>query len=135
MPDVESSGGGIGRALALIENRAPVESETSATFVTLASASPVVFSGRPVLCIVNVTLFPSDVNTSVEFAIQIDAGADAVASQMLLNESEHSAVPGAVIVTPTAGSHTIRIRWRRTAGAGTLTMDANDEILVHAVEL
>ncbi|KKN11799.1 hypothetical protein LCGC14_1022830 [marine sediment metagenome] len=120
---------------ALIEDRAPVESTASDTFVTLASAAATTFSGRPLLCFVSVMLFPTVANTGVQFAIQIDAGADAVASQMLLQETEHSAVPGQVIVTPTAGSHTLRIRWRRMGGAGTLTLDANDQILLHAIEL
>lgn len=120
---------------ALIEDRAPVESTASDVFVTLASAAATVFSGRPLLCFVSVMLFPSVANTGVQFAIQIDAGADAVASQMLLQETEHSAVPGQVIVAPTAGSHTLRIRWRRMGGAGTLTLDANDQILLHAIEL
>ncbi len=120
---------------ALIEDRAPDESTASDTFVTLASAAATTFSGRPLLCFVSVMLFPTVANTGVQFAIQIDAGADAVASQMLLQETEHSAVPGQVIVTPTAGSHTLRIRWRRMGGAGTLTLDANDQILLHAIEL
>ncbi len=120
---------------ALIEDRAPAFSTTSATFVTLASSAATTFSGRPVLCLLDVSLFPTAINTSVEFAIQIDAGADAVISQTLLNESEHSAVPGAVIVVPAAGSRTLRVRWRRPAGSGTLTLDANDQILLHAVEL
>lgn len=124
------------KAHTLLENFTPVESTASDVFVTLASAAAVTFSGRPVLCFVSVTLFPAiSAGTGVEFAIQIDAGADAVAAHMLLNEFEHSAVPGAVIVTPTAGSHTIRLRWRRTTGSGTLTLDANDQILLHAVEL
>lgn len=120
---------------ALVENRNPATSTASATFVTLESSSAVVFSGRPVLCFVNVTMFPSVADLKVELAVQIDAGADAVAAQLNHNETEHNTVQGAVIVTPSAGSHTLRVRWRVAAGTGTLTLDANDQILLHAVEL
>ncbi len=119
----------------LIENRSPTTSTASTTFVTLESASAVTFSGRPVLCFVNATMFPSVLNLKVELAIQIDSGSDAVAAQILHNETEHNTVQGAVIVTPTAGSHTLRVRWRVASGSGTLTLDANDQILLHAVEL
>lgn len=122
---------------ALVEVRgiSPNRTTTSTTFVTLESASAVTFSGRPVLCFVNVTMFPNTINVDVELAIQIDAGTDVVAAQTLLNNTEHNTVSGAVIVTPTAGSHTLRVRWRQPNGAGTLNLDANDQILLHAIEL
>lgn len=122
---------------ALVENRAPVTSTTSTSFVTLESASAVTFSGRPLLCFVNVTMFPSVASLTVELAIQIDSGSDEVVAQKLLDETGggHNTVSGAVIVTPTAGSRTLRVRWRISAGTGTLTLDANDQILLHVIEL
>ncbi|HEB27874.1 MAG TPA: hypothetical protein ENI05_08885 [Porticoccus sp.] len=119
----------------LIENRAPVESTVSDAFVTLASSAATTFSGRPVLCFVNVPMFPSVANTGVILAIQIDSGSDAEAARILLQETEHTSLSGQVIITPPAGSHTINLRWRRNGGTGTLTLDTNDQILLHAIEL
>lgn len=123
---------------ALIEDRSPTASTTSTSFVTLESSASTTFSGRPVLCFVSVTMFPSTTNIGAELAIQIDSGSDAVVAKLLHNESEHNTIQGAVIVTPSAGSHTLRIRWRLFFGGGggnNLTLDANDQILLHAVEL
>ncbi len=122
---------------ALIEDRSPVESTSSTSFVTLQSASAVTFSGRPVLCFVNLVMFPSDASLTVELAVQIDSGSDVVVAQKLLDNTGggHNTVSGAIIVTPAAGSRTLRIRWRLSAGTGTLTMDANDQVLLHAIEL
>ena len=125
------------KAHALVENRSPTASTSSTSFVTLESASAVTFSGRPLLCFVNVAMFPSVLSLTVELAIQIDSGSDVVVAQRLLDETGggHNTVSGAIIVTPTAGSHTLRVRWRISGGSGTLTLDANDQILLHAVEL
>lgn len=123
---------------ALIEVRGgitPNRTTNSTTFVTLESASAVTFSGRPVLCLLSVTMFPSDINVDVELAIQIDSGSDTVAGQLLHNNTEHNQVIGFVIITPTAGSRTLRVRWRQPNNAGTLSLDANDQILLHAIEL
>ncbi len=122
---------------ALIVDRSPAtESTTSSTFITLRSSAATTFSGRPVLCLLSTSLLSDSVNSVVEFAIQIDTGADVEIGKQAFNvASAHSAVTGAVIITPTAGSHIIRLRWRLSVGSGQLTFDSNDQILVHGVEL
>lgn len=34
-----------------------------------------------------------------------------------------------------AGSHTFRLRWKRTSGSGTITMDTNDRVYLSAIEV
>ncbi len=121
----------------LIENRSVTGSQqTLGTFVTLESSSPTVFSGRPVLFLLNASAFTlATNNTKVEFAIQIDAGADNSIAQFLFSiPDRHRVVSGAIIITPAAGSHTINLRWRRVSGTGTLGIDPGDQILLYAVE-
>ena len=121
---------------ALIENRSPNDTTVSATFVTLESASPVVFSGRPVLFLLSAGQFAATFTAQVEYAIQIDNGSDNVIAQFFHNAvGDHESMSGFVILTPAPGSRTIRLRWRRKAGTGTITQDINDQRLVFAVEL
>ena len=121
---------------ALIEDRAPNDTRGAGGFINLRTSAAIIFSGRPLLVFLDLTLFSTIGLTAVEFAIQIDAGADAVIGKLFLNTAGiHETVGGAVIVTPAAGSHTISLRWRRASGTGILTLDNGDQILVYAVEL
>ena len=121
---------------ALIEDLAPADTRGAGGFIGLRTSASITFSGRPLLVFLNITLFTTIDGTAVEFAIQIDAGADAVLGKLFLNTAAiHSTVGGAVIVTPTADDHTIGLRWRRATGTGILSLDNGDQILVHGIEL
>ncbi len=123
---------------ALIENRSPTQDETSTSFVTLESSASITFSGRPVLISLHTSLFTSGgtSSTAVEFAIQIDSGSDVLIARFPINVvSVNDPVTGELRITPSAGSHVIRLRWRRSAGDRNLRMDSNNQILVHGIEL
>jgi len=122
----------------LIEQRFTTvgDNTTSATFVTLLSSAATTFSGRPILLILHVTNFSATASATVEFGVNIDGGADTIIGQFFHNNiGIHLASTGMEIITPTAGSHTINLRWRRLAGTGTITMDTNDQVLLSAIEL
>lgn len=125
-----------GTPLALIEQRDPADTTTSATFVTLESSASTVFSGQPVMFLLHTSLHAtgSAVN-GVDFAVQIDSGSDTLVTNFVMNPSGvHTTVSGIKIITPTAGAHVINIRWRRTEGAGVLTMNDDDQVLLYAIE-
>ena len=123
------------KAIELIRNFTPVATTTSATFVVLQAAPVFTFSGGPVLLQLLTSSYSTAVNTASEFAIQIDAGADVVIGNFFhSNANEHNTSAGFLFITPAAGSRTITIRWRRPAGAGTLTYDNNDYISLAGIQ-
>jgi len=122
----------------LIEDRsvAPNINTSSATFSTAASSASTAFSGRPVLFLLHSTCFGSVAGDTIEVAVQIDSGADNVIAGFFFNEvGIHDNATGFIILTPSAGSHTINLRIRRRAGSGTISFDLNDSILLTAIEL
>lgn len=122
---------------ALVEARSAASASTaSATFATLASSASTLFTGRPVLLLLSASAWSSGAASGVEFAVQVDSGADAPITIFTFNTTgEHHAVNGWLIVTPAAGAHIINLRWRRTSGSGTVTQDLNDYNLLAAIEL
>ena len=123
-----------GKLTQLIQEFAPSDTNGTAVFATLGSGSAE-FSGRPVLIKLDMTMFTSAA-LGAEFAIQIDSGADVViANREVTFASRHIAVTGHLLITPTPGSHTINLRWRRATGTGSITVDATDQVLLTAVEL
>ena len=131
-------GGGVKSKLHnLIDLKSLNDTTISGSFVTLRSSSDTVFSGRPVMFILNLTAYSSSVATSVEFSIQIDSGSDNVISGIFFfNQADtHTTIVGIKILSLTVGSHVINLRWRRPAGAGIITMDSGDQALLYAVEL
>ena len=55
----------VGKLHNLIDNKSMNNTTTSGSFVTLISSSSAVFSGRPVMFILNLTAYSSSVATSV----------------------------------------------------------------------
>lgn len=114
----------------------PTATNTGA-ITTLATSPSLFFSGRPVVFWVAGSMFNNNGGTpefmQVNFALQIDAGADVKCSQWTSDVSNvHGAFAGNQILVPTPGNHTISLRWQRASGAGTSTMDFNDFFYVRA---
>lgn len=127
-----------GKIHTLVEERgvSPSASTSSPTFGTLRSSAPTGFSGRPLLLLLKASSYTNTTSTSVEFAVQLDAGAESPIAFFFFNEIlEHHNIPGWVVITPTAGSHTVHLRFRRRGGTGSIFLDNNDEVLLMAVEL
>ena len=120
----------------LIENRSPFALTTSSNFVLLQPSASFKFNGRPVLFILNAISYSTAAFSGVEFAIQIDSGADNVIAKFFFNTvNTHSTVTGMVLITPPAGDHVINLRWRRFAGGGTIYFNPNGQALLQAIEL
>lgn len=127
------------RAFDLIRNDAPDASTTSATYVNLASSSSTNFNGRPTLFLLSVSAYDNigtDENWIADFGINIDGGTSTSIVELSANKiSDHRAVSSWIILTPSSGSHTINIVWKRNLGAGTITIDTEDHIHLTAIEL
>lgn len=123
--------------LDLIDDAAPVNTTVSASFATLLSSASTAFNGKAVLFLLNMSARLSVItDAEVEFAIQIDGGADVVIGSHFLNQLDlHQAFAYTLIQTPSEGNHTINLRWRRVAGTGTIAVDVNDRIQLKAISL
>jgi hypothetical protein len=117
-----------------------VHTTTSSSYATIETSAAITFSGRP--CIFQLSIAGRDNNSGVneffnmQFAIRVDAGADNTIAFIEGNlDGDHRVGSGYVIVTPSAGSHTIDLRWKRVAGAGTMTVDSNDYYLLSVIDL
>lgn len=118
----------------------PSVTTTSNSFSDVATGTSFYFSGRP--CMFFVQGNCADVNGSneynqTEFAFRFDnGGSDILLCRHVSNLAvTHDPFSGFRIWTPAAGSHIVTFRWRRTAGAGTITMDFNDMFDLNCIEL
>ena len=129
---------GLPNAISIIEARiAAADSTISGAFVTLVSSAPILFSGRSFLFLLTNSLFSAVAGiTGAEFALQVDTGTDVPIARVFIDAIDsHRTVGGSVILAPLVGTRTINLRWRRLAGAGTLTQDLNDQNLLFGIEL
>ena len=85
----------------------------------------------------NATCSSTLANTSVRYAALIDATTDVDLSQLVINPATtHEQASGTIVTTwAAAGSIAIVGRWRRPAGGGVLTTDANDWFSMTAEEV
>lgn len=126
------------RLRALIEEDNPGGTSTGAFSVVGTSAS-LYYSGRPVMFLL--TTAGSDINGAdefmqCEFTIRIDAGAEERICQWDTNKAnDHRMVSGFRVLTPSQGSHIVRVSMRRLTGAGTFTLDFNDWVRLYSIEL
>lgn len=112
------------------------DSTASASFSELGSVRSTFikrFEGTKLRFDLSVSCFTTAVNTAVEFGLQAlvstsGAGLVATGPAMLINTAnEHTMMSSfAFLSGVSAGPFEVRPLWRRTAGAGTLTTDAND---------
>lgn len=105
---------------------------TSATFVDMPGPIEVSFTkttgaSTDLLVRLDASLWSNGSNTAVELAVLVN-GVDYPAAQRALNPSAtHLQWGGYARITGLAsGVYTVRARWRRTSGTGTLTQDRND---------
>jgi hypothetical protein len=83
------------------------------------------------------TCFSTAVTTVVRFAAGISGVGDGDIAQLFFNPAAtHLQVSGsAIFPVPVSGSVTVTGRWRRVAGAGTISTDANDWVSISVQEI
>ena len=117
----------------------PFASTNSGSYSTLVTSGSLFFRGVPTLFIVSTSA--RDVNGAaewwkVDYALRFDSGADNGIGVLTNNQQEqHEHTTVSSLLYPPVGSHTVSLRWKRSAGAGTITMDSNDQIIIHAIEI
>lgn len=121
-------------------DNAPVANTTSATFVDAAGpveASITKLAGTDLLVELHASHFIADTaTTTVEFAVLVDAVDNVVLAYSHDGLLEHAATTGLVRITGLgSGTFTVRVRWRRSAGTGTVHQDANDYTHLKVTEI
>lgn len=123
----------------LLSNFAPAATTTSGSNATIATSASFVFSGRDVLFFLHGNMRNNNGANEymqVAFALRFDTGTSTDICEWNSNLADnHQAFSGSLILNPTAGSHTVDLRWRRISGAGTATFDGNDFYVLNMIEL
>jgi hypothetical protein len=123
----------------LINNFAPIASTTSSSYSTLYTSSSYRFSGHPLIMFFSGSFRDSNASAefyAAEFAFRFDSGTDYIIARGAGNINyNHQAVSGHILITPSAGTHTVSLRWRRASGSGTMDIDTNDFLQLHSMQV
>lgn len=141
----------LGNSFSNTNQRGPAvaNTTTSATFVNVfdsAGVSAVSVSGTKfasaarsrLLCTLHTQCYSSAINTDVEWDVrEINSGQSSVIASLGFNNAGLRLSMGGTIAINNvpAGAYLITPRWRRSAGAGTLTRDASDRISLLVQEI
>jgi hypothetical protein len=129
------------RAQTVIANSGINTSTTSGSFVDIAAGVNLYFSGKPCLFLYNANV--SNVHAGgeiarAEYSFRFDNGGTDYFMGAFLDSDPNTygmAAGSKVQTPPSAGQHIITARWRRTAGAGTITMDASSQFKLSFIEM
>lgn len=117
----------------------PIATTTSASYVTLVTSGSIFFRGVPTLFIMSTScrdVAGADEWWKIDYALRFDSGSDKGIGGLTNNHREqHEHTTVSALLVPPVGSHTVSVRWKRYTGGGTITMDINDQLILHAIEM
>lgn len=84
----------------------------------------------------HVTSYATSVTSSVSFGVNINSTDTDVAQLTYNTANNHTQTSGTKVITGlAAGTYTVQIRWKRTGGAGTVTVDGADWVSMTVQEV
>lgn len=143
---VSDEGGGVAKIAAyptveVLNIVAAAKTTTSASYADHDATNSILAftklqASTDLLVEISATLFSTGANTHVKFGIYDGTTDHDVASLFINPATTHMPVSGFVKISGlAAGSYTLKLRWLRSAGSGTLTTNADDRICIKAMEV
>lgn len=144
--DIQKDARSTGWNFEAVTDIAIVGTRTASTFAAIGGVATTTFikerQNTRVGCGIACTWFTTAINTTAEFALNFDDGTtDFTITLAREQKSPSGSRSGSTVgfgeisaASLPAGTYTVTAMWRRTAGAGTITVDANDSCSFYARE-
>lgn len=125
---------------AALSNVTGAGTTTSGSYANLPAVSSFSFtklgSSTGIIVAVNLLALTTVANTQLGVAVQINGTDYDIGANYIMDANLYRYFAGVNRVSGVpAGTHTIQVRWKRVAGIGTLTVDANTYVSASAIEV